>query len=145
MNGMADISKKKAVPRRALASGSIRLNPSTISSVRAGTICKGDVLETAKVAAIQAVKDTPLLIPYCHPLPVEAIRLSFDVKEETIAVECEVQANYKTGVEMEALAGVSAALLTIWDMTKYLEKDDKGQYPTTRIEEIRVISKDKGD
>jgi cyclic pyranopterin phosphate synthase len=145
MNGMVDIGKKKSVTRRALASGRIRLSSSTLSSIRAGTICKGDVMETAKVAAIQAVKGTPLLIPYCHPIPIESVRFGFDMEEGSIRVECEVQAHYKTGVEMEALAGVSVALLTIWDMVKYIEKDEEGQYSTARIEDIRVVSKEKGD
>jgi cyclic pyranopterin phosphate synthase len=71
------------------------------------------------------------------------VEVKFDMDEERISCECEVSAHYKTGVEMESLVGVAVALLTIWDMIKYLEKDDKGQYPATYIERIKVVSKQK--
>jgi cyclic pyranopterin phosphate synthase len=102
------------------------------------------VLGTAQTAGILAVKNTPNIIPLCHPIPVDSVVIEFEVEEASISCECEVKANYKTGVEMESLAGVSIALLTIWDMVKYLEKDEKGQYPTTRISDIEVIQKKKG-
>lgn len=144
MTKMVDISEKEVSPRIAKARGEIKLNKETIKSIKVGKIKKGDVITTAQTAAILAVKNTPNLIPLCHPIPIISVDVSFDVGEEVIVCECEVKANYKTGVEMESLVGVSVALLTIWDMVKYLEKDDKGQYPITYIAGIKVISKQKG-
>lgn len=145
MKGMVDIGDKEVVRRRAIASGRIVLGAGTISAIRANEVRKGDVIETAKIAAIQAVKSTPLIVPYCHPVPVEVVNVGFELLEKEILCSVEVSARYKTGVEMEALTGVSAALLTVWDMVKYLEKDKDGQYPLTRITDIRVVSKEKGE
>jgi cyclic pyranopterin phosphate synthase len=141
---MIDISGKELINRTAKAKGEIDLKKDTILSIKEGKIKKGDVLGTAQTAAIMAVKTTPNLIPLCHPIPIDSVEVTFDIKEETISCECQVKATYKTGVEMESLAGVSAALLTIWDMVKYLEKDENGQYPSTQIKNIEVISKLKG-
>jgi cyclic pyranopterin phosphate synthase len=140
---MVDISQKDFTLRTARAKGSIKLKNDTIKAINEGNIKKGNVLETASTAAILAVKNTPNLIPLCHPIPVNSVNVEFDIADDMISCECEVKASYKTGVEMESLAGVSVALLTIWDMVKYLEKDDKGQYPDTRITEIEVLSKEK--
>ncbi len=145
MSGLVDISGKEIVERRAVATGRIKLTPATIMSIRERTVCKGEVLETARVAGLQAVKATPQIIPYCHPVPLESIKLNFDLDESGVVCECQVKAHYKTGLEMEALTGVSAALLTIWDMVKYLEKDEEGQYPYTKIESIQVSRKEKGE
>ncbi|MDD1767825.1 MAG: cyclic pyranopterin monophosphate synthase MoaC [Methanomassiliicoccales archaeon] len=141
---MVDIGEKEVVRRKAVATGKIVLGKASIDAIRSGTVKKGDVLEAAKIAAIQAVKSTPDIVPYCHPIPVESIRVGFDVAEGSLTCHVEVNAHYKTGVEMEALIGVSVALLTVWDMVKYLEKDRKGQYPDTSITDIRVVSKEKG-
>jgi cyclic pyranopterin phosphate synthase len=143
MTKMVDISHKDFTLRTSRAKGSIVLKSHTIKSIKEGNTKKGDVLETASTAAILAVKNTPNLIPLCHPIPVNSVNVVFDVTDEMISCECEVVANYKTGVEMESLAGVSIALLTIWDMVKYLEKDEDGQYPITRIMDIEVLSKKK--
>ncbi len=143
MTKMVDISTKGIMLRTARARGEITLKKSTIEAVAKGEIKKGDVLATTQTAAILAVKNTPNLIPLCHNIPIDSVDVSFDVEEETISCECEVKAHYKTGVEMESLAGVAAALLNIWDMVKYLEKDKDGQYPDTFISSIRVISKQK--
>lgn len=140
---MLDISDKKDSQRTAKATGKIKLKPETIKAIKEGSVKKGDVFSAAQTAAILAVKNTPNLIPLCHPLPISSAEVTFEVKEESIACQCEVKANYSTGVEMESLFGVSVALLTIWDMVKYLEKDDKGQYPRTQISDIKVISKKK--
>ncbi|MEM3332770.1 MAG: cyclic pyranopterin monophosphate synthase MoaC, partial [Thermoplasmata archaeon] len=78
-----------------------------------------------------------------HPIPIEHVDIKFTVDMNRIRVECMVKAHYKTGVEMEALVGVSTALLTIWDMVKYLEKDENGQYPFTEIKNISVVKKEK--
>lgn len=144
MTKMIDISAKELTTRTALARGEIILKKNTILAIKEGNIIKGDVLGTAQTAAILAVKATPNLIPMCHPIPIDSVEVTFDINEESISCECQVKAIYKTGVEMETLAGVSAALLTIWDMVKYLEKDENGQYPSTQIKNIKVLSKIKG-
>ncbi len=140
---MVDISEKKDVLRIAKAKGTIVLKSTTVDAIKKGEIKKGDVFETAKVAGMLAVKNTPRMIPHCHPIPVELIDFNFRIYGNRIDVECEVKAHYKTGVEMEALTGVSVALLTIWDMVKYLEKDENGQYPMTQILGIEVVEKRK--
>jgi cyclic pyranopterin phosphate synthase len=142
--GMVDITEKPAVFRRATASGTIRLRESTIKAIIAGNVKKGDVLTTARLAAILAVKDTPRLIPLCHPIPITGLDVFFDLEEERVRATVTVTSVGKTGVEMEALTGVSAALLNVWDMVKYLEKDETGNYPETEIEKIRVLQKRKG-
>lgn len=143
--GMIDISKKDAVRRKAKAKGIIHLKESTIQKIDNKEIKKGDPIQVAEISAIQAVKKTPENIPHCHPIPIEGVDVNFDVEDDDIFVSCEVKAIYKTGVEMEALSGVNAALLTIWDMVKYLEKDKDGQYPRTKISDIRVVEKIKGE
>lgn len=145
MKGMVDIGEKDVVRRKAIASGRIVLGKRSLDAIRSGTVRKGDVLEAAKITAIQAVKSTPDIIPYCHPIPIESVKVDFNLSDDSLSCTVEVIAHYKTGVEMEALTGVSAALLTIWDMVKYLEKDEKGQYPSTRIADIEVVTKEKGE
>lgn len=142
---MVDISGKPPLPREATAAGEIALKPSTIARIRSNSLEKGDVLAVARVAAIQAVKRTPETIPLCHPIPVEEIAVDFEIGDSSVAVRVRVRASAKTGVEMEALAGASAALLTVWDMTKQYEKDEAGQYPSTSIRSIRVLEKRKGN
>jgi cyclic pyranopterin phosphate synthase len=142
---MVDIGEKDVVRRKAIASGKIVLGKRSLDAIRSGTVRKGDVLEAAKITAIQAVKSTPDIIPYCHPIPIESVKVDFELSNDSLSCTVEVIAHYKTGVEMEALTGVSAALLTIWDMVKYLEKDEKGQYPSTRIADIEVVTKEKGE
>jgi len=143
--GMIDISAKKKVPRLARSRGQIELTDESMKTIREGEVKKGDVFQVAEISAIQSVKKTPESIPHCHPIPIESVDISFESYENLIEVECEVKAVYKTGVEMEALAGVNAALLTIWDMVKYLEKDKDGQYPETKIKNISVLEKKKAD
>lgn len=142
---MVDIGEKDVVRRKAIASGRIVLGKRSLDAIRSGTVRKGDVLEAAKITAIQAVKSTPDIIPYCHPIPIESVKVDFELSNDSLSCTVEVIAHYKTGVEMEALTGVSAALLTIWDMVKYLEKDENGQYPSTRIADIEVVTKEKGE
>jgi cyclic pyranopterin phosphate synthase len=141
---MVDISGKADVIREATATGKIFLKEETLAAIRKGTIIKGNVLATARVAATLSVKNTPSLIPMCHAIPISAISVDFAEEKEFIAATVNVKSTGKTGVEMEALVGVSVALLTIWDMVKSAEKDKDGQYPVTRIEDIRVIEKRKG-
>ncbi len=145
MKGIVDISGKKDVNRLAIAEGIIKLSEKSLDAIRTGMVKKGDALETATVAGILAVKNTPTIIPHCHPLPIHSVNIDFDVGKNEIKCICEVRALYKTGVEMEALTGLSVALLTIWDMVKYLEKDENGQYKKTEIEQIKVTKKLKGE
>jgi cyclic pyranopterin phosphate synthase len=140
---MIDVSKKDDVLRVATAEGWIKLKEETIKAIVENRIEKGDVLTTANVAAILAIKKTPELIPMCHPIPITSVDVSFKVKNEKIGVACTVKSIGKTGVEMEALTGVSVALLTIWDMVKSVEKDETGNYPFTAVEAIKVVEKRK--
>jgi cyclic pyranopterin monophosphate synthase len=141
---MVDISVKNDVVREAAAAGKIFLKPETMKAIRGGTIVKGNVLSTARVAATLSVKNTPSLIPMCHSIPISAITVDFFEGDGFIESTVRVKSTGKTGVEMEALVGVSVALLTVWDMVKSAEKDADGQYPVTCIQDIRVIEKCKG-
>jgi cyclic pyranopterin phosphate synthase len=143
MAKMVDIGRKPDVRRRAVATGLIRLKPSTIRAIRARHVEKGDPLPTAEVAALQAMKAVWQVLPHTHPIPITAASVTFNVRSDRIAVTTTVEATYKTGVEMEALYGATVALLTIWDMVKAHEKDAQGQYPSARIEGVRVASKEK--
>ena len=140
---MVDISAKPTVPRTAQASGFIRLKPETLRKVKEGKVPKGDVLAVAQTAAILAVKRTPELVPLTHPIQLTGTDINFEMEKDGIRVNVEVKSTGQTGAEMEALVGVTSALLTIWDMVKGLEKDETGQYPRTSIEDIRVLKKVK--
>ena len=142
---MIDISAKKTQVRKASAAGVIKLRQETVEAIALKNVKKGDVLETAKIAGMMAAKSTPDFIPYCHPVPIESVKVNFSMEDESVRVTCDVSASYKTGVEMEALSCVSVSLLTIWDMVKYIEKDETGNYPFTFLENIRVLSKVKED
>jgi cyclic pyranopterin phosphate synthase len=139
----ADISEKPVIYREASAWGRIRLRPETVRRVKDGRLEKGDALAIAKTMAVVAGKKTPDLLALCHPLKLERTRVSAKLNRDSIDVEVTVAAHEKTGVEMEALTAVSVALLNIWDVVKAYEKDDKGQYPTTRIEDVHVLKKVK--
>ena len=141
--GMIDVGEKPIVNREAEATGRIYLSFKTLQSIRDGTIKKGDPLIVAEVAAMNAAKQTHILIPHCHQIPLNTVSIGFDISDNYIQATCVVRATARTGVEMEALVGVSMALNTIWDMIKYLEKDEKGQYPGTRITDIHVTRKIK--
>lgn len=119
---MVDISAKQATDRVAVAAGSIATDPKTIAILKAGKTPKGDVVATARIAAIQAVKKTSELIPLCHTLPVTGVTCDFEVKDSQIDVRVQVKTTGQTGVEMEALTGCSTALLTLYDMLKAVDK-----------------------
>ena len=140
---MVDVGGKEEVARTARASGSIRLTGRTMELIREGNVKKGNVLATARIAAIQAVKHTWETIPLCHQIPITGIDVDFQLGEDYIKAIVEVRSIGKTGVEMEALCGASTALLTIWDMVKAVEKDETGNYPETRISDIVVEKKVK--
>jgi cyclic pyranopterin phosphate synthase len=143
--GMIDVSEKRVMRRRAEASGLIRLSSKSIETIKAGEVRKGDPLLVAEVAAMNAAKQTHLIIPHCHQIPLDAVRVDFTVRDDAVEARCTVLSQAKTGVEMEALIGVSIALNTLWDMVKYIEKDTMGQYPATRITDIVVVKKEKKD
>ncbi|MCP4262094.1 MAG: cyclic pyranopterin monophosphate synthase MoaC [Planctomycetes bacterium] len=122
---MVDVSDKDVTLRTAKASGTIILGKKAFQTVQQGTCVKGDVLATAKVAAITAVKSTPSIIPMCHLILIEGVDVDFNLSEQgwSITVIVAVKSSGKTGVEMEALVGAGAACLTIYDMMKYKGKD----------------------
>jgi cyclic pyranopterin phosphate synthase len=140
---MVDISEKDDVYRTAIAEGFIRLKKETIEAIKKREIAKGNVITIANIAGVMAVKKTAELIPLCHQIPLTSINFDFEIRDDGIRVICNVKSIGKTGVEMEALTGVSIALLTIWDMVKSIEKDEAGNYPWTQIEKIRVVKKSK--
>jgi len=141
---MVDITRKPEVSREATAKGRIKLRSETIRLIKAGSIEKGDPFEVAKVAGILAAKDTSSLIPLCHPLPLTNVNVNLNIVDDSaVEVEATVKTRAQTGVEIEALVAASVALLTVWDMTKQYEKDAKGQYPTTTIENVHVVRKIK--
>ncbi len=118
---MIDISNKIKTLRTAVAEARLKLKPETIELIHQNKIPKGNPIEVAKVAAIQAAKNTSSIIPYCHPLPIDYVGVEFDYDKEQIIVQTTVKAIYKTGVEMEALAAASIAVLTLYDMMKMLD------------------------
>lgn len=135
---MVDITDKKVTDRMAVAAGVIKLKPETLSMIEAGQIEKGAVLETARVAGIMAVKKTSELIPLCHPLLLSGINIDMEkVWPDRIFITCTVRNSGQTGVEMEALQGVAAAALTIYDMCKAVDK-------TMEIGEITLREKRGG-
>ena len=142
---LVDIAEKPIVKRRAKAVGKLKLKESTIERIREGTVPKGDVIGAAELAALSGVKGTPLLVPHTHPILIEGVKSSWEILEDkVIEFKVEVITTGKTGVEIEAIAGVQNALLCIFDMVKSLEKDEKGQYTDTEISGIKVLLKEKG-
>ena len=131
---MVDINNKKESKREATAKGSIILSKKAINEIKKEKISKGNVLNTARIAGIMAAKKTSDLIPLCHPIPVEAIKIDFDIKDNNINVLAIVSTTNKTGVEMEALMAVNIACLTIYDMIKSIDKHAK-------INSVKLISK----
>lgn len=141
---MIDITRKNIVYREATAYGRIRLRKETINLIKEKKIEKGDPLQVASIAGILAAKETPSLLPMCHPIELTNVSIECSIEdEEHVGCRARVKAIARTGVEMEALTAVSIALLNIWDMVKKYEKDEKGLYPYTRIENIVVESKVK--
>ena len=140
---MVDVGDKPDTKRRAVARGEIRLTPSTIEAIEADAIGKGDVLATARIGAVQAVKHTWETIPMCHQIPITNVETDFEVAGDRVTLTVAVETTGKTGCEMEALEGVTTGLNVVWDMVKAAEKDDDGQYPDTRIADVEVRDKEK--
>jgi cyclic pyranopterin monophosphate synthase len=134
---MIDVSQKTTTLRIAVARAVLRASPSSIAHVRAGTVPKGDPLAVARAAAALAVKNTPQLIPFCHPLRVDWVGVEFVVEDNRIVVDVTVKAVDRTGVEVEAMTGAATAALVVYDMLKML--DD-----TLEIERIRLLEKRGG-
>ena len=136
---MVDVGAKDITERKATAHGFIRMLPETFQIVKSGTAKKGDVLVIARIAGIMAVKKTPELIPLAHPISVSGCELDFIMHEDEFTIEavCTVKVSARTGVEMEALTGVSAALLTVYDMLKAVDR-------AMEIENICLLQKSGG-
>ncbi|PCN50902.1 cyclic pyranopterin monophosphate synthase MoaC [Candidatus Geothermarchaeota archaeon ex4572_27] len=141
--GMVDITPKPFSYREAEAEGVIRLRPETVRLIAEGRVEKGNVHEAVKIAAINAVKSTPSILPYCHPIKITGVDVAMELLDSGVRVRVTVRSVEQTGVEMEALVGTTVGLLTVWDMVKKYEKDEEGRYPHTRIEYIRVVRKEK--
>ena len=133
---MVDVSAKPLSARTAIATGKIRLQPETVDLISANQIAKGDVFATARIAGIQAAKQTPQLIPLCHTLPLSDVKIDIVTSNDGAEVKCTARTVAQTGVEMEALTGVSVALLTIYDMCKAVDEE-------MRISDIRLVEKTK--
>lgn len=133
---MVDVSAKPQSARRAIASGKIRLRRETLELIFKNKIAKGNVFTTARIAGIQAAKQTAQLIPLCHTLPLGEVKIDIVTSNDGAEVKCTARTVAQTGVEMEALTGVSIALLTVYDMCKAVDKE-------MEISGIRLIEKTK--
>ena len=136
---MVDVTGKLETQREAVAKGVVRMKPATFDLIKKGGVAKGDVLEVAQLAGIMAAKETPHLIPLCHPVLIGDSRVEFslDEVESTVEITATVRSSGKTGVEMEALTAVAVTALTIYDMCKAV---DRG----IRVENIRLVRKSGG-
>ena len=133
---MVNVGHKPVQRRRAVAAGKLICAPATIRALKNNALPKGNVLTVAQIAGIQAAKRTAELIPLCHPLPLNHVKVSFRLKAAAIEIVCAAETSAQTGVEMEALTGVAVAALTLYDMCKAVDKK-------MRIEGIRVMKKVK--
>ncbi len=136
---MVDVTERPETVREAIARGRVRLAPTTLQLIESNQISKGSVLEVAKIAGIMAAKQTPQLIPLCHPLPMTHIDLNFqlDSNEGLIYIEGRTRTTYKTGVDVEALTAVTVAALTIYDMCKGVDS-------TITLEQAYIAQKSGG-
>ena len=134
---MVDVSRKPLSKRRAVARGKIRLQRETLDLIARDQIAKGNVFATARIAGIHAAKQTPQLIPLCHTLPLSHVNIDIVASKDGAEVQCTAQTIAQTGVEMEALVGVTVALLTIYDMCKAVDKQ-------MSITEVHLVEKTKG-
>jgi len=145
IEGVVDITQKEIVLRSAVATGILKLSQKSVEAISSNQVKKGDVIEASTIAAIQAVKETPRIIPHCHPIPLEGCKVDWELLENSLRCTVSVTAHYKTGIEMEAITGVCAGLLCALDMVKSFEKDADGQYPNSEICEVRIVEKYKSD
>ncbi len=133
---MVDVGEKPVARREAVATGILHCAPSTIASLQARALPKGDVLAVARIAAIQAAKRTDELIPLCHSLPLDRVAVDFEIGEDRVGITATASTSAKTGVEMEALTAVAVAGLTLYDMLKAADK-------SMSLGEIQVLKKTK--
>ena len=138
-----DVGGKPRVRRQAVAVGELHLRAATRRAIRAGRVEKGDPIAAGELAGLLAMKRTPELIPHCHAVPLTNSAVEISTSARGVRVRVEAETVDRTGVEMEALVGASLALLTVWDMVKYLVKDARGLYPATSLGPIRVAVKKK--
>lgn len=134
---MVDVAGKEETRRRAVARGRVRMAPATVRALVDGTLPKGDALATARIAGIQGAKETARLIPLCHPLPLTHVSVELAPTEAAVEITAVAETVGRTGVEMEALTAVTVAALTLYDMTKAI---DKGM----AIEAVRLVAKEGG-
>jgi len=136
---MVDIGNKSETARKAKAEGRVLLSDELLSRIKENNIAKGDVIATARIAAIQAAKKTAELIPLCHTLPLSQVTVDFEIVDDppSVIIKAEARAHYKTGVEMEALTAVAVATLTIYDMGKAVDRN-------MVIDSIRLVEKSGG-
>jgi cyclic pyranopterin phosphate synthase len=133
---MVDVSAKPLSARTAVAEGRIALAKDTVALIRKNEIAKGDVIATARLAGIQAAKRTAHLIPLCHTIPLSEVKIEIELSKTGATITCTARTVAQTGVEMEALTGVSVALLTIYDMCKAVDKE-------MEIGDVRLLEKSK--
>jgi cyclic pyranopterin phosphate synthase len=133
---MVDVSAKPHSFRTAIATGKIKIKRATANAISDNRIGKGNVFATAQIAGIQAAKRAAELIPLCHPLPLSNVEIDFAMKSGLVSATCSARTTAQTGVEMEALAGVVIALLTIYDMCKAIDKE-------MEISDVRLVKKTK--
>ena len=135
---MVDVTSKPDTVREAIAKGSVKMQPETFDLIKTGQVKKGDVLAVAQVAGISAAKQTPNLIPMCHPIAITSVAMDFELMEpDTVEITATVKCTGKTGVEMEAVTAVSVSALTIYDMCKAVNRGMK-------IENVRLVKKSGG-
>ena len=135
---MVDVSGKSITSRTARASASVRMSAQTLRQIISGKVAKGDVLQVARIAGIQAAKRTCELIPLCHPSPIEAIQIDFErASDEELRISAVVKLRARTGVEMEALTAVAVAALTVYDMCKSVDR-------SMTVTDIQLLSKSGG-
>jgi cyclic pyranopterin phosphate synthase len=134
---MVDVSEKAVTSRRAVAEGRVLLTPAIANAIKKNGVAKGNVLEVARIAGIQAAKKTSELIPLCHPIPISSIELNIELVGREVRIRSEVKADAKTGAEMEALTAVSVTALVVYDMCKGIDKGMK-------IESVQLLEKEGG-
>ena len=134
---MVDVSDKSVTARSATARGRVEISPRVVKLLRGEGVPKGDALAVARVAGIMAAKQTPDLVPLCHPLPISGVEVDLDVEDDGVAITATVRTTARTGVEMEALTSVAVAALTVIDMVKAVDKH-------ARITDVEVVAKSGG-
>ncbi|MBQ59919.1 MAG: cyclic pyranopterin monophosphate synthase MoaC [Euryarchaeota archaeon] len=145
IKAIVDITEKSVIRRSATATGLLKISQSARTAIINDEVKKGNVIEASTIAAVQAVKETPRIIPHCHPIPLEGCDVNWNLDGDGLRCNVSVLAHYKTGIEMEAITGVCAGLLCALDMIKSFEKDSTGQYPNTEICDVRILEKVKSE